>query len=283
MHYNYVDFINLSIKVRENLTELTLDCREINLLQEGNLKLLCSKIKNCSSLKKCTLIYMHVHEGFICNSDEFKNIRFMSNGNGRRYIDMNNHRLLTSFNMAFLVVLTICFIYYLRNLKPEFHFNYYHPGTINIFLAAQSLVLLLLFNSKELLNNMIATKRLDEIRQRRLELLSQAFVECDLAPDQPKVASYRDPGQGFISLHEESYFLDIPIAELCEAIKDGLGEKIFIMPELDPWSTGAAGLTSTATSLNSFHVHNTTTNYYSLTESTYQLREDSPKKLRMSI
>lgn len=282
MHYNYVDFINLSIKERENLKDLALDCREINLLQESNLKLLCSKIKNCSSLEKCTLIYMHVHERFIFDSDRCKNIRFVSNGNGHRYIDMHNHRWLTSFNITFLVILTISFIYYLRNLQLEFYSNYYNNRFMSVALAAPSLVFLLLCNCKELLSNIMAIKSLDAIKQNRLDLLAQAFTECNLAADQPKIASYRDSGQGFISLQEEFYFLDIPIAELCEAIKDCLEEKIFIVSDSDAWSTLPA--VSTTTSLNSFNTHNNNTNYYSLNEAMYQAREqDASKKLRMSI
>lgn len=286
MHYNYMDFINLSTKERKSLVDLTLDCREINLLQEGSLKLLCSKIQHCSSLEKCTLIYMHVNEGFIFDSDRCQNIRFISNGNGHRYIDMHNHRWLTSINMGFLIILTLCFIHYLSTLQLKFDFNYYNAGLINAVFFSQSLMFLLLYNCKELISNIMATKSLNEVKQNRIDLLSQAFTECNLDKDQPKITSYRDSGEGFISLQEEKYFLDIPIVELCEAIKDCLEKRIFMLSEDEEWSIEPALSNVSTASLTGFNMRNNTS-YYSLQEATYNMQEqepgDSAKKLRMSI
>lgn len=231
MHYNYVDFLNLSIKERAKLQELTLDCREINLLRDSNLRLLCSKIKDCSDLEKCTLIYNHVNEEFAFNDLKNKNI-LISNGNGCRYMEIGNYKYLASLNMVASIIIAICYIHYLSTVQLSLHSKYY-IGYLNSVPFTQGLLVLLVGNFRELLCYHSANKCLDNIVQHRLKILSEAFTECSLKDNEPKIASYFDHGEGFISLHEEKYFLGIDVVQLLETIKDTIEEKIFIVEDTE--------------------------------------------------
>ena len=231
MHYNYVDFLNLSINERAKLQELILDCREINLLRDSNLRLLCSKIKDCSDLEKCTLIYNHVNEEFAFNDLKNKNI-LISNGNGCRYMEIGNYKYLATLNMVASIIIAICYIHYLSTVQLSWHSKYY-IGYLNSVAFTQGLLLLLVGNFRELLCYYSANRCLDNIIQHRLKMLSEAFSECNLKDNEPKIASYFDHGEGFISLHEEKYFLGIEVVQLLETIKDTIEERIFIMEDTE--------------------------------------------------
>ena len=232
MHYNYVDFLNLSINERAKLQELILDCREINLLRDPNLRLLCSKIKDCADLEKCTLIYNHVNEEFAVNDLENKNIILVSNGNGCRYMEIGNYKYLATVNMVASIIIALCYIHYLSTIQLSFHSKYY-IGYLNSVPFTESLLLLLAYNFRELLYCHSANKCLDNVVQNRLQMLSEAFSECSLKDNEPRIASYFDHGEGFISLHEEKYFLGIDVVQLLETIKDTIEERIFIVEDTE--------------------------------------------------